>query len=89
MVNGNLNVFFAGAHGGISVGADGATHQSLEEISVVGILPNMTLVVPADSIETQKASEYLLLRHKGPKYVRFAREATPIISDEKTPFIRA
>lgn len=84
---GNLNVFFAGAHGGISVGADGATHQSLEEISVVGILPNMNLVVPADSIETKKATEYLLLKLIGPKYLRFAREATPIISDENTPFV--
>lgn len=84
---GNLNVMFGGAHGGISVGADGATHQSLEEISVVGILPNMNLVVPADSIETQKATEYCLLKLKGPKYIRFAREATPVITDEKTPWV--
>src|SRR3989338_1784930 len=83
----NLNVFFAGAHGGISVGPDGATHQSLEEISVVGILPNMHLVVPCDVVETQKAAEYLLFKIKGPKYLRFAREATPIVSDNKTPFI--
>lgn len=83
---GNLNVFFAGAHGGVSVGADGATHQALEEISVVGILPNMNLVVPCDSLETQKACEYLLMKLKGPKYVRFAREATPIVTFEKTPF---
>lgn len=86
---GNLNVFFAGAHGGVSVGADGATHQSLEEIAVVGILPNMHLVVPADSLETQKATEFLLFKIKGPKYLRFAREATPIVTDEKTPFVFA
>lgn len=84
---GNFNVFFAGAHGGISVGADGATHQSLEEISVVGTLPNMNLVVPCDSIETQKATEFLLLKLKGPKYLRFAREATPVVTDAKTPFV--
>ncbi len=84
---GNLNVFFAGAHGGISVGADGATHQSLEEIAVVGILPNMNLVVPSDSIETRKATDYLLMKLKGPKYLRFAREATPIVSEESTPFV--
>ncbi len=84
---GNLNVFFAGGHGGISVGADGATHQSLEEIAVVGILPNMHLVVPCDSLETEKATEFLLFKLKGPKYLRFAREATPIVTDEKTPFI--
>ena len=84
---GNLNVLFGGAHGGVSVGADGATHQSLEEISVVGILPNMTLIVPSDSIETRKAVEYSLMSLKGPKYIRFAREATPIVTDQKTPFV--
>jgi transketolase len=84
---GNLNVFFAGAHGGISVGADGATHQSLEEIAVVGILPNMNLVVPCDSIETEKATDYFLMKLKGPKYLRFAREATPVVTDNKTPFV--
>ncbi|OGK56608.1 transketolase [Candidatus Roizmanbacteria bacterium RIFCSPLOWO2_02_FULL_38_10] len=84
---GNLNVFFAGAHGGISVGPDGATHQSLEEISVVGILPNMHLVIPCDVVETQKAAEYLLFKLNGPKYLRFAREATPIVTDTKTPFV--
>lgn len=84
---GNLNVFFGGAHGGISVGADGATHQALEEISVLYYLPNMNLVVPCDSIETEKATKYLLFNLKGPKYLRFAREATPIVTNEKTPFV--
>jgi len=84
---GELNVFMAGAHGGISVGPDGATHQSLEEIFVVGGLPNMNLVVPCDSVETEKATQHLLLKVKGPKYLRFAREATPIVTDEKTPFV--
>jgi len=84
---GNLNVLFGGAHGGISVGADGATHQALEEISVVGILPNMNLFVPSDSMETMKTTEYSLFKLKGPKYIRFAREATSVISDEKTPWV--
>jgi len=84
---GELNVFFGGAHGGISVGADGATHQSLEEIFSVGCLPNMNFVIPCDSIETKKATDYLLFKIKGPKYLRFAREATPIVTDEKTPFV--
>lgn len=84
---GNLNVFFGGAHGGISVGADGATHQALEEISALYYLPNMNLVVPCDSIETEKATKYLLFNLKGPKYLRFAREATPIVTNEKTPFV--
>jgi transketolase len=84
---GELNVFLAGAHGGISVGADGATHQALEEIFTVASIPNMVFVMPCDSIETKKASKHLLLKVKGPKYLRFAREATPVVTDAKTPFI--
>lgn len=84
---GNLNVMFAGAHGGVSVGADGATHQSLEEFSVVGILPNMKLAVPCDSVETERLVEHLLFKVKGPKYIRFAREATPILTTKKTPLV--
>jgi transketolase len=49
-------------------------------------LPNMSVVVPSDVVETRKATDYLLLEHKGPKYIRFARDATPIITDDKTPF---
>ncbi|MGB9707087.1 MAG: transketolase [Microgenomates group bacterium] len=84
---GEFNVLFGGAHGGISVGPDGPTHQSLEEISVVSVLPNMKMVVPADSLETEKATLYLLLKINSPKYIRFAREATPIITRPDTPFI--
>ena len=84
---GEFNVLFAGAHGGISVGPDGATHQSLEDISVVGILPNMHLVVPCDSLETERATEYLLFKVKGPKYIRFAREKTAVITSRDTPFV--
>lgn len=84
---GEFNVLFGGAHGGISVGPDGPTHQSLEEISVVSVLPNMKMVVPADSLETEKATLYLLLKVKGPKYIRFAREATPVITKANTSFV--
>jgi transketolase len=84
---GNMNVFIAGAHGGVSVGPDGSTHQALEDLFAMCGLPNMSVVVPADSVETKKATEYMLLEHKGPKYVRFAREATPVISTEKTPWV--
>lgn len=84
---GEFNVMFGGAHGGVSVGADGATHQALEEISVVGILPNMNLLVPCDSNETEKATRCLLFDVKGPKYIRFAREATPIVTSQATPFV--
>ncbi len=84
---GNFNVLIAGAHGGISVGPDGATHQALEDLFAMCGLPNMVVSVPADSIETKKATSYLLLQHSGPKYIRFAREATPIVSTLQTPFV--
>jgi len=84
---GNFNVMIAGAHGGVSVGPDGATHQALEDLFAMQGLPNMSVVVPCDILETRKATDYLLLEHKGPKYIRFAREATPIVTDEKTPFV--
>ncbi len=83
----NLNVKIAGAHGGISVGPDGATHQALEEISLMAILPNMNLFVPADSVETAKATCTAINQIEGPVYIRYAREATPIISSENTPFV--
>ncbi len=83
---GNFNVLIAGAHGGVSVGPDGATHQALEDLFQICGLPNMHVVVPCDSIETEKATDILLFDIKGPKYVRFAREATPIVTDEGTPF---
>jgi transketolase len=84
---GEFNVMIAGAHGGVSVGPDGATHQALEDLFAMCGLPNMTVVVPCDAVETRKATNYLLLEHKGPKYIRFAREATPVVTDEQTPFI--
>jgi len=84
---GNFNVMVAGAHGGVSVGPDGATHQALEDLFAVCGLPNIVVVVPCDAIETKKATDYLLLEHVGPKYVRFAREATPMVTTEATPFV--
>jgi transketolase len=83
---GNLNVKIAGAHGGISVGQDGATHQALEEISLMAILPNMHLEVPCDSVETDKATQACVLDVFGPAYIRYAREATPIVTDASTPY---
>lgn len=83
----NLNVLIAGAHAGVSVGADGATHQALEDLFAMLGLPNMTVVVPCDAVETRKATRHLLLEHVGPKYIRFAREATPIVTGESTPFV--
>ncbi len=80
---GNFNVLIAGAHGGVSVGPDGATHQALEDLFAMCGLPNMSVVVPCDSVETKKATDFLLLKHVGPKYIRFAREATPIVTTER------
>jgi transketolase len=81
----NLNVKIAGAHGGISVGADGATHQALEEISLMTILPNMSLCVPCDSVETERLSGIAITEVVGPAYIRFAREATPMVTGSATP----
>jgi transketolase len=84
---GNFNVLIAGAHAGVSVGPDGATHQALEDLFAMMGMPNMTVVVPCDIVEARKATTHLLLKHVGPKYIRLAREATPIVTDEKTPFV--
>ncbi|MBS4015643.1 MAG: transketolase [Candidatus Latescibacteria bacterium] len=84
---GNFNVLVAGAHGGVSVGPDGATHQTLEDLFQICGLPNMHVSVPSDALETKRATEHLLFNIKGAKYIRFAREATPIITSEKTPYV--
>lgn len=81
----NLNVKLAGAHAGISVGPDGATHQALEDVSLMRVLPNMTVVVPCDAVETEKAT-LALAEREGPCYIRFGREAVPVITDEDSPF---
>jgi transketolase len=79
------NVKIMGAHAGISVGPDGATHQALEDIAITRVLPRMTVVVPCDSIETKKAV-IALAEKKGTCYMRFAREKTPVMTTDKTPF---
>ena len=84
---GNFNVLIAGAHGGVSVGPDGATHQALEDLFQICGLPNMHVSVPCDSVETQRATEHLLMEINGPKFVRFAREATPIVTTPDTPYV--
>jgi transketolase len=83
---GEFSVFIAGAHGGVSVGPDGATHQALEELFQMCGIPNMNVEAPCDYYETRRASEHLLFEVKGPKYIRFAREATPIVTSENTPW---
>lgn len=83
----HLNVKIGGAHGGVSVGADGATHQALEEIALMSILPNMHLFVPCDAVETERLSKLAILDVDGPAYIRFAREATPVVTDSNTPLV--
>lgn len=79
------NVKIAGAHAGISVGPDGATHQALEDIAIMRVLPNMVVVVPCDVNEAKKAT-IAVGKIKKPAYVRFAREKTPVFTTEMTPF---
>ena len=74
-----------GSHAGVSVGPDGATHQMLEDIALMRVLPNMVVIVPGDSIEAEKAT-LAMAKDKRPNYLRLAREATPIITTEQTPF---
>jgi len=81
----NLNVKIIGTHGGISVGPDGATHQALEEISLMRILPHMTVIVPCDAIEAKKAT-IAAANHKGPVYIRLGRSGAPVITRDEDLF---
>jgi transketolase len=74
-----------GSHAGVSVGPDGATHQMLEDIALMRVLPNMVVIVPGDSLEAEKAT-LAMAADPRPNYLRLAREATPIITTDKTPF---
>lgn len=80
------NVKVAGHHTGISVGPDGATHQALEDIAITRVIPNMTIIVPCDSIEARKVT-IALATTPGPAYFRLGREKTPIMTTDDTPFI--
>lgn len=79
----NLNVKIAATHAGITVGEDGASHQSIEDISLMRTIPNMTVIVPCDDVETmaaiKAAAEYV-----GPVYIRLGRSSVPTINDEYT-----
>ncbi|MCA9325023.1 transketolase family protein [Candidatus Saccharibacteria bacterium] len=78
-------VKIVGSHAGVSVGPDGATHQMLEDIALMRVLPNMVVVAPADSIEAEKAT-LAMAEDDRPNYLRLAREAVPIITTKRTPF---
>lgn len=78
-------VKIVGSHAGVSVGPDGATHQMLEDIALMRVLPNMVVVVPGDSVEAEKATRAIAENGK-PSYLRLAREKTPVFSTEESPF---
>ncbi len=81
-----LPVKICGAHAGVSVGPDGATHQALEDIALMRVQPNMTVIVPCDAVEARKATTAAAFCCVGPTYLRFGRSKTPIFTTEKTPF---
>ena len=74
-----------GSHAGVSVGPDGATHQMLEDIALMRVLPHMVVVAPGDSIEAEKATRAIAENGK-PSYLRLAREKTPVFSTADSPF---
>lgn len=79
------NVKIVGAHTGVSVGPDGATHQALEDIAITRCLPNLVVIAPCDAIESKKAT-YAAAKHVGPVYLRFEREKTPVMTTEESSF---
>lgn len=81
----DTNVKIIGSHAGVSVGPDGATHQAIEDIAIMRVIPNMTVIAPCDVIEAKKATLAIAAKH-GPCYVRFAREKTPVFTTAATPF---
>lgn len=78
-------VIIVGSHAGISVGPDGGTHQAIEDIALMRVLPNMIVISPCDAIEARKATQALAALRR-PAYLRLAREKTPIMTTDETPF---
>ena len=81
----NLNVKIAATHAGLMVGEDGATHQALEDISIMRTLPNMVVLSPADGVEAKQCI-YKAAEYKGPVYIRLGRSKVPVIFDEDYKF---
>ncbi|MEN9913235.1 MAG: hypothetical protein RLY66_643 [Candidatus Parcubacteria bacterium] len=78
-------VKIAGSHAGISVGPDGGTHQAIEDIALMRVIPNMVVISPCDSIQAKKAT-LATAKTKEPTYIRLAREKTPVMTTDQTPF---
>jgi transketolase len=81
----SCNVKIAACHGGISVGKDGPTHQSVEDVSNMRSITNLTVLVPADYWQARRAVRWAA-QHDGPVFLRFGREKVPSVTDERTPF---
>ena len=81
----DANVKIVGAHAGVSVGPDGATHQAIEDMAIMRALPNMIVIAPADEHEARKVT-LAAAKHVGPVYFRLGRSATPIVTTPDTPF---
>ena len=81
----SLNVKIAATHAGITVGEDGASHQAIEDIALMRVLPNMTVIVPADAQETKKAIE-AAVSQEGPVYIRLGRSGVSMVSSKEDPF---
>jgi transketolase len=82
VVHNHLNVKICATHSGITVGEDGASHQIVEDIAIMRVIPHMNVVVPADATETAAIIRYVA-QHKEPVYVRLGRSAVPVLYDEK------
>lgn len=80
-----LNVKIIATHAGVTVGEDGASHQSIEDIALMRVLPNMSVVVPADAAETAQAVAAAVV-HRGPVYIRLGRPAVPVLFNEDYRF---
>ena len=81
----DLPVKIAGSHAGVSVGPDGASHQMLEDLAIMRVMPNMTVIASCDAIETKKAV-LEAAKTKKPVYLRFAREKSPVFTSADSPF---
>lgn len=81
----DVPVKIAGSHAGVSVGPDGGTHQAIEDIAITRVIPNIVVISPCDAIQAKKAT-IACAKTKEPTYLRLAREDTPIITTEDTPF---
>jgi len=81
----NSNVKIIGAHAGVSVGPDGATHQAIEDIALMRVIPNMVVIAPSDVHEARKAT-LAAASYNGPVYIRIARDKTPVVTTEASPF---